>query len=81
MLEVKSNTTTSYLAFGVYPHGDNLFSACITKLKNGKVSEWRHGTGTTLGHAIAMAENLMSAYALYQHEVSAEAFYNDAVIL
>jgi len=69
------------LAFSVYAHGDNLFSAQITKIKDGKVAEWRHGTGTSLGHAIAVAENLMSGYALYAHEVSPLEFYNDAVII
>lgn len=80
-MQTETKSSTAYLTFGVYPHGDNLFSACVTKIKDRKVSEWKHGNGTTLGHAIAIAEGLMSAYALYQHEVSAEAFYNDAVIV
>jgi hypothetical protein len=69
------------LAFGVYPHGNNLFSAKIIKLKDGKLSEWRHGTGTSLGHACAMAENLLSGYALVAHETSAESFYDAARLI
>ncbi len=72
---------TYQLAFSVFPHGDNLFSAQILKLKDGKVSEWRHGTGTSLGHACAMAENLLSAYALVAHEVRPEAFYDAARLI
>jgi len=79
MTETKKST--AYLAFSVYAHGDNLFSACMTKIKDGKISEWKHGTGTTLGHAIAIAENLLSAYALYAHETSAEDFYDEAIIV
>lgn len=66
------------LAFNVYPEGDNLFSACIIKLKDGKVSEWRRGVATTLGHASSIAENLLSAHTLYMHEQDAESFYRDA---
>lgn len=79
MTETKQDMYT--LAFGVLSHGDNLFSAQIIKLKNGKTSEWKHGVGTTLGHAIAIAENLMSSYALYAHERSAEQFYDEAYII
>ena len=82
MEQTKEKKLSTYtLAFGVYPHGDNLFSACVYKFKDGKISEWKHGNGTLLGHAIAIAEELMSGYALYAHEIKAEDFYNDAVII
>lgn len=81
MPEVKEKAAVYDLAFGVYPHGDNLFSAKIIKIKDGKVSEWRHGTGTSLGHACAMAENLLSGYALVAHEVSAQNYYQDARLM
>jgi hypothetical protein len=81
-METKVLPTVKYsLAFNVHPHGDNLFSASILKLKEGKVTEWKHGTGTTLGHAIAIAESLLSAYALYAHETKAEDFYDEAQII
>lgn len=81
MENTKEKKAVYNLAFGVYAHGDNLFSACVYKLKEGKVSEWKHGNGTLLGHAIAMSEELMAGYALYAHEVNAEDFYNDAIVL
>ena len=80
-METKEKKSTYTLAFGVYPDGDNLFSACVYKIKDGKVSEWKHGNGTLLGHAIAISEELMGAYVLYAHEIKAEDFYNDAVII
>lgn len=81
MVKTADKTAVYDLAFGVHPHGDNLFSAKIVKLKDGKIAEWRHGTGTSLGHAIAMTESLMSGYALFAHEVSPESFYDSAAIL
>jgi hypothetical protein len=81
MAETMEKKAVYDLAFGVYPHGDNLFSAKIIKIKDGKVTEWRHGTGTSLGHACAMAENLLSGYALVAHETSAISFYDDARLM
>lgn len=69
------------LAVAVYNHGDNLYSAQIIKLKEGKISEWKHGVETSLGHAIAIAENLLSAYAVCAHEVPAEKFYDQVTVV
>jgi hypothetical protein len=81
MNETKEKVAVYSLAFGVLPHGDNLFSAQLFKLKDGKVTEWKHGIPTMLGHAIAIAENLMAGYALVAHEVSAVKFYDDVTVV
>jgi len=69
------------LAFGVHAHDANLFSAKIVKIKNGRVSEWKHGVETSLGHALTIAEDLMGAYAIQAHEISAEKFYDEVRII
>lgn len=81
MPETQEKKAVYSLAFNVYAHGDNMFSARMLKLKDSKVTEWKHGVATSLGHAIASAENLMSAYALYEHETPAEKFYEEATIV
>jgi len=81
MPEIQEKKDVYDLAFGVHTHGDNLFSAKIIKLKNHKITEWKHGTATTLGHAIAIAENLMGGYAVCAHEKSAENYYNDVQVI
>lgn len=77
----EAKKSVSSLAFAVYPHGDNLFSVKMMKFRDGKLLEWKHGTGTSLGHAIAMSQELLGAYALYAHEIDAQKFYDEAVIL
>lgn len=63
------------LAFRVKPHGDNLFSAEMLLIKDGKVTETRHGPGTTLGHAIAAADDLMDGWAFNEIEQKAEDYF------
>lgn len=82
MNETQDKKMTFSLAFGVHEHGDNLFSAKIMKLRSdGKVTEWKHGNGTLLGHATAIASSLLDAYAVCAHEVPAEQFYNDVTVI
>ncbi len=69
------------LVFGVYVHPDNLFSAKVVKVKNGRISEWKHGAATSLGHALNIAEDLMGAYVIQAHEVSADKFYNEVTVI
>ena len=64
-----TKTEVYSIAVGVYNHGNDLYSAKLIKMKEGKISEWKHGVETSLGHAIAIAENLLSAYAVQAHEV------------
>lgn len=80
-METKEKKAVYDLVFGIHVNGDNLFSAKMVKLKDGKISEWKHGNGTSLGHAIATAENIMAGYALVAHEMSAEEFYREAAIV
>jgi hypothetical protein len=66
---------TVSLAFRVKPHGDNLFSAEILLIKDGKVIETRYGPGTTLGHAIAAADDLMDGWAFSEIEKKPEEYF------
>jgi len=63
------------LAFRVKAHGDNLFSPEILLLKGDKVVESRNGVGTTLGHAIAAADDLMDGWAFNEIEQKAEDYF------
>lgn len=79
--EIQHKKAIYDLAFGVHVEGNNTFSAKMIKLKDGKISEWKHGNGTSLGHAVAIAEGLLTGYALVAHEVSAEQYYDEARVI
>lgn len=79
MPEIKVDVYT--IAVGIHAHGDNLYSAKLIKMKDGKISEWKHGVETSLGHAIAIAENLLSAYAVVAIETPAEKFYDQVTVI
>jgi hypothetical protein len=79
MPEIKEGV--SDLLFGLHNEGNNLYSAKIVKIKNGKISEWKHGVGTSLGHALNIAEDIMGAYIVQSIEKSAEDFYNDITVI
>lgn len=66
---------TVSLAFRVKPHGENLFSAEMLLIKDGQVVETRYGPGTTLGHAIAAADDLMDGWAFNEIEQKAEDYF------
>jgi len=66
---------TVSLAFRVRPHGENLFSAEMLLIKDSRVVETRHGPGTTLGHAIAAADDLMDGWAFSEIEKKAEDYF------
>lgn len=68
------------LAFRVKPHGENLFSAEMLLIEGNKVLATRHGPGTTLGHAIAAADDLMDGWAFNEIEQKAEDYF-EAVML
>lgn len=78
--KVEEAVKTLSLAFRVRPHGDNLFSAEMLLLEGDKVIGSRHGAGTTLGHAIAAADNLMDGWAFTEIETKAEEYF-EAVLL
>ena len=81
MTEVKEKKSTAELVFGIHNHGDNLYSAKILKVRDNKVTEWKHGVETSLGHALHIAEDLMGAYIVQAHEKSAEQFYNEVTVI
>lgn len=66
---------TVSLAFRVRPHGENLFSAEMLLIKGNQVLETRYGPGTTLGHAIAAADDLMDGWAFSEIEKKAEDYF------
>jgi hypothetical protein len=68
------------LAFRVKPHGDNLFSAEILMLLGDVVVETRHGVGTTLGHAIGAADDLMDGWAFNEIEQDPEDFFRNVFL-
>jgi len=78
--EVDAPKTVVSLAFRVKPHGDNLFSAEMLLIRGDKVVESRHGTGTTLGHAIAAADDLMDGWAFTEIETKAEDYYKSVLL-
>ena len=63
------------LAFRVKPCGDNLFSAEILLMRDDTVVERRNGVETTLGHAIAAADDLMDGWAFNEIEQKAEDYF------
>lgn len=73
--EVEAPETVVSIAFRVRAHGDNLFSPEMLLLKGNKVVESRHGVGTTLGHAIAAADDLMDGWAFNEIEQKAEDYF------
>jgi hypothetical protein len=81
MVEIKEQRAVTQLLFGIHVEADNLFSAKVAKIRDGKITEWKKGTATSLGHALNIAESLMSAYAIAAIEKSAEQFYNDIKVV
>lgn len=77
---VETKQAVVSLAFRVKPHGDNLFSAEMLLIKGDKVVETRYGPGTTLGHAIAAADDLLDGWAFSEIEKKAEDYFK-AVLL
>jgi hypothetical protein len=72
----RADATVS-LAFRVKTHGDNLFSAEMLLLRGDTIAETRNGVATTLGHAIAAADDLMDGWAFSEIEKKAEDYFRD----
>ncbi len=81
MPEIKDKAAVYDLAFGVHVHPKNMFSAKIMKLKDGRVSEWKHGEETSMGHALTIAESLMGSYVVQAIEKTAQQFYDEVKII
>jgi hypothetical protein len=67
---------TISLAFRVKPMGDGLYAAEILKIEGTHVMETRNGPGTTLGHAIAAADDLMDGWAFNEIEQKPEDYFH-----
>jgi hypothetical protein len=67
---------TISLAFRVKPMGDGLYAAEILKLEGNRVVEQRNSPGTTLGHAIAAADDLMDGWAFNEIEQKADDYFH-----
>lgn len=65
------------LAFRVKPMGDGLYGAEMLMLHNDVVVEKRNSPGTTLGHAIAAADDLMDGWAFNEIEQKPEQFFKE----
>lgn len=77
MTETKGGETTQVvsLAFRVRPIGDGLYAAEILMLKGNKMVDSRMGAGTTLGHALGAADNLLDGWALNEVEQKPEDYF------
>ncbi len=69
------------LAFRVVPQGDNLFSAQMLMIKGFTVVDMRTSVATTMGHAIAAADNLLDGYALIAIEKTPEDYFREVQII
>lgn len=72
-METKEATIT--LAFRVVPAGDGLYSAQMLLLLDDSVIEKRTGVATTLGHAIAAADEAMDGWAFSEIETKPEEYF------
>jgi hypothetical protein len=68
------------LAFRVKPMGDGLYAAEMLMLHDNKVVETRNGPGTTLGHAIAAADDLMDGWAFNEIEQNPTVFFKEVFL-
>ena len=57
--------TVTELAFGVVKVSKDLWAVKIVKYNGSKILETRIGNGTTMGHAITEAEDLVANFNLY----------------
>lgn len=63
------------LAFRVVPVGDGLFSSQMLLLLDDSVIEKRTGVATTLGHAIAGADEMLDGWAFSEIETKPEEYF------
>ena len=78
--EVDAPKKVVSLAFRVKPMGDGLYAAEILRLEGNRVVETRNGPGTTLGHAIAAADDLMDGWAFNEIESKPETFFKEVFL-
>jgi hypothetical protein len=68
------------LAFRVKPMGDGLYGAEILMLADDIVVAKRNSPGTTLGHAIAAADDLMDGWAFNEVEQKAQEYFEQVFL-
>lgn len=73
--EKESQTAVVSLAFRVVPDNTGLFAQQMLLLKGDQVVEKRTGLFTTLGHAIAAADELLDGWAFNEIEQKAEDYF------
>jgi hypothetical protein len=71
---------TASLAFRVKPMGDGLYGAEVLLMRGDVVVEKRNSPGTTLGHAIAAADDLLDGWAFNEIEQKAEDFFRNVFL-
>jgi len=70
------------LAFGVIKVSKDLWAVKIIKYKGPQILETRIGNGTSMGHAITEAEDLVANFNLYSGiEFTAESYFNTVRII
>lgn len=74
--EVKAENPVVSLAFRVVPMGEGLYAPQMLMLMDDIVVNKRTGIGTTLGHAIAAADDLVDGWAFSEIETKAQDFYD-----
>lgn len=71
---------TISLAFRVVPMGDGLFASQMLMLLGDTVMEKRTGVATTLGHAIAGADEMLDGWAFSEIETNATDFFKTVMM-
>lgn len=77
---VEAKPAVASLAFRVKAHGDNLFSAEMLLILGDAILDSRHGVGTTLGHAIGAADDLLDGWAFSEVEQKAEDYFKNVML-
>lgn len=78
VVEAKKKIIT--LAFRVMPCADGLYAQEMLMLADHEVIDSRVGVATTLGHAIAAADDLLDGWAFSQIETKPEDFFSQVLL-
>lgn len=78
--EKEKATEVVSLAFRVVPGQDGLYAAQMLLMVGDVVVEKRTGVYTTLGHAIAAADEAMDGWAFSEIEITPDAYFKAIII-
>lgn len=67
-----------HLAFNIKEVPGGLFAAQIIKYEGERIAKIRTGTGTTFGHAVNEAADLLTHFHLYEFENGPDSFFEKA---